>query len=166
MNKMRKRLSKPLLFIGVLLLLFSFAPSRIGGNDFTNKDGEFSGMIVMNSGDILVNAQSLTESTFSLYLFDNESGMKLFREYSMENVSPIVSIENTSNYQGVIDLPSDKAYFLVVTQSNISPSESWVNINVYRATPHPRVISMGFVLMSVALILSYPEIREIVKRFM
>lgn len=160
---MRKRILKPLLALGLMMILFSFAPSSIGSDVFHFPDVQYGGILIMNTGDVYVRANAITESTFSLYLFDNESGARVFREYSMENVTPLFSIENVSQYDGIIDLPGDEVYYLIVTQSNISPSDSATNIAVYRATPHPRVFGTGLVLMFTGSLLAYPEVYSILK---
>lgn len=152
------------ILIGVILLLISFAPGHITSLDVDSEDALYTGLLVMTNGDILVEAIALSNNSFSLYLLDFDSGVRLVDEASLANVTPILAIEDVDRYVGIIDLPTDDAYLLVVTNSSTSPSVMWVQINIWRATPHPRVFALGSILIAIGVIFGRKQILDILNQ--
>lgn len=157
---MNAGISKSSILIGVILLLISFAPGHITSLDVDSEDALYTGLLVMTNGDILVNAKALTNSSFSLYLLDFDSGIRLVKEESLANVTPILAIENVDRYEGIIDLPTDDAYLIVVTNSSTSPSVMRVQVTIWRATPHPRVLALGSILIVIGVIFGRKQILD------
>ena len=161
---MNAGISKSSILIGVILLLISFAPGHITSLDVDSEDALYTGLLVMTNGDILVEAIALTNSSFSLYLLDFDSGVRLVEEESLANVTPILAIEDVDRYVGIIDLSTDDAYFIVVTNSSTSPSVMRARITIWRATPHLRVFALGSILIAIGVILGRKQILDTLNR--
>jgi hypothetical protein len=161
---MNAGIPKSSILIGVILLLISFAPGHITSRQVDSEDALYTGLLVVTNGDILVEAITLTNNSFSLYLLDFDSGVRLVDEASLANVTPILAIEDIDRYVGVIDLPTDDAYFLVVTNSSTSPSVMRVVINIWRATPHLRVLALGSILIAIGVIFGRKQILNILNQ--
>ena len=150
--------------IGGILLLLSFAPGQIASRRVSSDDALYTGLLVMTNGDISVEAIALTNNSFSLYLLDFDSGVRLVEEASLANVTPILAIEDVDRYVGLIDLPTDDAYLIVVTNSSTSPSVMRVQITIWRATPHPRVFALGSILIAIGVIFGRKQILDILNQ--
>lgn len=161
---MNARISKSSILIGAILLLLSFAPGTITSRRVSSEDALYTGLLVVTNGDISVEARALTNNSFSLYLLDFDSGVRLVEEESLANVTPILAIENVDRYVGIIDLPTDDAYFLVVTNSSISPSVMRVQVTIWRATPHLRVFALGSILIAIGVIFGRKQILDILNQ--
>jgi len=161
---MNAGISKSSILIGVILLLISFAPGHITSLDVDSEDALYTGLLVMTNGDILVEAIALTNNSFSLYLLDFDSCLRLVDEESLTNVTPILAIEDVDRYVGIIDLPTDDAYFLVVTNSSTIPSVMRVQVTIWRATPHPRVFALGSILIAIGVIFGRKQILDILNQ--
>ena len=157
-------ISRSSILIGVILLLLSFAPGHITSRDVDSEDALYTGLLVMTNGDISVEAIALTNNSFSLYLLDFDSGVRLVEEASLANVTPILAIEDVDRYVGLIDLPTDDAYLIVVTNSSTSPSVMRVQITIWRATPHPRVFALGSILIAIGVIFGRKQILDILNQ--
>ena len=112
--------------------------------------GEYCGMTFETSGDMYVTIFT-GGSSFSLYVLDHNDTLRALESASLENIIPLVELENTTVYEGLIHFPSPGSYSLLVTPfSNETIS---VEIKVSSAQSTAKLLVPGVVISSIGVLM-------------
>ncbi len=113
------RIGKILIAISVSILLLSFLPFsniRLSGSVEPN---EYRGRIFGLGSHVWLDIETTDNQQISVFILDWNNSMLLLGSGSLDDITPVVSWENTTGYSGRVEVPSLGLYSIVViTQSN------------------------------------------------
>lgn len=113
------RIGKILIAISVSILLLSFLPFsniRLSGSVEPN---EYRGRIFGLGSHVWLDIETTDNQQISVFILDWNNSMLLLGSGSLDDITPVVSWENTTGYSGRVEVPFLGLYSIVViTQSN------------------------------------------------
>ncbi len=140
--------------IGIALLVSSFIPPP-GGMGVQGSIDYGSYMIRMYGlrGDARVDIELYEGLGISFYVLTTEDALLMLEERSIANTTPCFSLENTTEYSGIISIPSIGIYAFVVTTYYNTTSHFYVGINnvypqMWLLIPGVILVAIGFILFT------------------
>jgi hypothetical protein len=105
--------SKSFVIIGSTLLVLSMMSGMLVDHVINVRDGEFHGYWMECIESPVMQLES--DNILSLYVLEIADGIRFVEDGTLENVTPVFKLENITRYSGVIELPSQGQYLVVVT---------------------------------------------------
>jgi len=147
------RLQVLIVGIGIALLVSSFIPppGGIGGVSGSINYEDFDIRMYGLRGSVHVDVELYEGPGISFYVLTAKDALLVMEEQSVVNTTPCFSLENTTGYSGVIDIPSIGIYAFVVTTYYNTTSHFDVGINnIY---PQIWLLIPGVILIASGIIL-------------
>ena len=137
---------KALILIGVTFIALSFLllGGDIDGRLVDDGEWEIESFVVQESFYFWTNSDN--GEHYSLYILDYNDTLNVFEQGSLRTISPTLRLENITEWDGMVVIPSPGLYTILITQSN----ESQIRIHWMVSPPYPRPILWvpGVVMMS------------------
>jgi hypothetical protein len=146
------RLAESLLVIGTIVLIISFTQMTYVHSNDDMEQGIYAIYLITVNTDIYVTLSVHGNDSVSFYLLDFEEGIKVVKEGSLENATPLLSFEQISSFADFIDLPADGSYVFVVAPTESNSTRIWVELNILGPVPHPRPFFTSLVIIALGVI--------------
>lgn len=113
------RIGKILIAISVSILLLSFLPFSNIRLSSSVEPNEYRGRIFGLGSHVWLDIETTDNQQISVFILDWNNSMLLLGSGSLDDITPVVSWENTTGYSGRVEVPFLGLYSIVViTQSN------------------------------------------------
>lgn len=147
MGSLNSRLSTLMMTLGITLVFVALLGSGSFGFGTDVDSGIYKGYLFRATDDIYVEAWSITNQSFSLYALDSENALRALENASLHNTNQLVSLENITQCNDIIEIPSPGVYAILVTSYDNDTSSVMVDID--RSYPNAGVLVPGILLLSV-----------------
>jgi len=136
------RFGKFLLSVGAVLLLISTLSSNPIGDTFQVSNRSYKGIMFRAPTNVIIEVRTITQNfNISLYVLDEEDTIAAVLNGNLENASPLFEKINVHDYTGVIVIPTQGIYSVIVTTS--SEENIDVSIKIAGAIPHQVILLTG-----------------------
>lgn len=148
------RYTKTCLILGFVFLFVSFIQGTADMSGRLIYYGNYDGFVVPSNGKIYIEAWGRDERPFSLYILNLDDMIIAIDEGSLDNVTPILTIENVVHYTATIEVPETGWYGILITQTNDSYANMRYDIVVSRGVPHNYLLIPGIFLIGFGILIA------------
>jgi hypothetical protein len=159
---MRTHFAQIIFFAGVTLIIVSFmagAPSSTYG---PVEPSVYDAYFYATTGNLHVTIASTDHRNLSLYFMTYDEGFRALEEKSLDNVTVLLKQENVNSYDGVLCIPQQGGYAILIATASTDSSAVGYNMTVQRVIPYLSVLSTGALMIVFAVML---ERRVIYQKF-
>lgn len=157
---MRTHLAQIILFVGATLIIVSLmsgAPSNAYGPIEPNV---YDAYFYATTGNLHVTIASTDYRNISLYFMAYNEGLRALEEKSLVNVTVLLKQENINSYDGVLSIPRQGGYAILIASANTDLSPVGYNMTVHRVVPYFGVLAVGAFMIVLAIVLEWRTVRE------
>jgi len=147
------RLGKAAMVLGLTLIAISFVPGGGFGGSSLVEFGQYDGKMFRVAGSFHLEVEARDNNSLSFYVLNYEDTMRVIQYTSLENTTPIIHVENTTYYAGVVGIFTPGWYSVLVTPfDNVTVR---AHISVSTMIPYPSFILAGTALTTLGLLVNY-----------
>jgi hypothetical protein len=160
--KIKSRLARFLLLVGMTLIILSFVVPFVEPSyfvDFELNPGYYRGFTINCVSDIDIQIISRDAEPFSTYFMDYENGISAFEDQSLENVTVIYKFINRTSMTEHISIPALGWYIILISPAS-NESVEFITIEIKRPIPNQRIIASGIIVIAFDVLLYILTLRN------
>ncbi len=160
---MKHHLAQIIFVVGATLIIVSFmagAPSSAYG---PVEPDVYDAYFYTTAGKLHVAIASTDHRNLSLYFLVYDEGLRALEEKSLDNVTVLLKQENINSYDGVLSIPQQRGYVILIASANTDLNPVGYNMTVQRVVPNLSVLATGAFMIVLAVVLKW---RSIYQRFL
>lgn len=112
------------------------------------------------AGNLHVTIASTDHRNLSLYFMVYDEGLRALDEKSLDNVTLLLKQENINSYEGVLIIPQQGGYVILIASANTDLNSVGYNMTVQRVIPNLSVLAIGAIMIVLVIILEWRTIYQ------
>ncbi|MHC4750497.1 MAG: hypothetical protein ACYTFW_11545 [Planctomycetota bacterium] len=117
--------------------------------------GVYDAYFYATTEDLHVAIASTDHQNLSFYFMVDDEGLRALEEKSLDNVTVLLKQENINSYNGVLSIPQQGGYAILIAPANTNVSSVGYNMTVQRLVPYLSVLATGALMIIFALALKW-----------
>ncbi len=107
------------------------------------------------AGNLHVAIASTDHRNLSFYFMVYDEGLRALDEKSLDNVTVLLKQENINSYEGVLSIPQQGGYAILIASGNTDLSPVGYNMTVQRVVPNLSLLTTGAFMIVLAVVLEW-----------
>lgn len=160
---MKAHLAQIIFVVGVTLMIVSFMAGTPSNAYGPVEPDVYDAYFYATTGNLHVTIASTDHRNLSLYFMAYDEGLRALEEKSLDNVTVLLKQENINSYDGVLSIPQQGGYAILIASAHTDSSPVGYNMIVQRVVPYLIVLATGALMTIFAVALEW---RAVHRRFL
>lgn len=160
---MKAHLAQIVFVVGATLIIVSFMAGAPSNGYGPVEPDVYDGYFYATTTVLNVNIASTDHRNLSLYFMVYDEGLIALEEKSLDNVTVLLKQENINSFDGVLNIPQQGWYVILIASAYTDSSPVGYNMTVQRVVPNLSVLATGALMIILAVALEW---RTVFRRFL